>query len=154
VETFFCRPSEAKRQWILIDAEGQTLGRLSTFVARALMGKHRPTYTPFVDTGDFVVVVNADKVLLTGKKKEDKFYRWHTGYPGGIKQVAAGRMLKAHPERVIEWAVKGMLPKGSLGRRMGMKLKAYKGPEHPHQAQQPVKVEIPVRQAHKARKAS
>jgi large subunit ribosomal protein L13 len=117
------------------------------------MGKHRPTYTPFIDTGDFVVVVNAEKVLLTGKKKEDKLYRWHTGYPGGIKQVPAGQWLKAHPERVIEWAVKGMLPKGSLGRKLGTKLKAYKGPAHPHQAQQPVKVELPVR-AKRARKAS
>jgi large subunit ribosomal protein L13 len=128
----------------VVDADGQTLGRLSTFVARALMGKHRPGYTPFIDTGDFVVIVNAEKVRLTGKKLEDKFYRWHTGYPGGLKQVPAGRMIKEHPERVIEWSVKGMLPKGSLGRKLGTKLKAYKGPNHPHQAQQPEKVEIPV----------
>jgi large subunit ribosomal protein L13 len=144
VDTYICRPKDAKRAWILVDAEGQTLGRLSTFVAKVLMGKHRPTYTPFIDTGDFVVVINAEKVRLTGKKAENKFYRWHTGYPGGIKQVAAGRWLKTHPERVIEWAVKGMLPKGSLGRQQGTKLKAYRGSEHPHQAQKPEKVSIPA----------
>ncbi|HYV18063.1 MAG TPA: 50S ribosomal protein L13 [Verrucomicrobiae bacterium] len=144
MDTYICRPKEAKRGWILVDAEGQTLGRLSTFVAMALMGKHRPTYTPFIDTGDFVVVINAEKVRLTGKKAENKLYHWHTGYPGGIKEVAAGRMLKEHPERVIEWAVKGMLPKGRLGRQLGTKLKAYRGSEHPHQAQKPEKVSIPA----------
>jgi large subunit ribosomal protein L13 len=144
VSTYVCKPKEAPRKWILVDADGQTLGRLSTFVARALMGKHRPNYTPFVDTGDFVVVINAEKVRLTGRKLETKMYRWHTGYPGGLKQVPAGRMLKAHPERLIEWSVKGMLPKGSLGRHLGTKLKAYRGADHPHAAQKPEKVEVPA----------
>ncbi|HEU4403614.1 MAG TPA: 50S ribosomal protein L13 [Candidatus Polarisedimenticolia bacterium] len=142
--TYVCKPADAERKWIVIDAEGQTLGRLSTFVARAIMGKHRPTYTPFTDTGDFVVVVNAEKVRLTGRKHEKKFYRWHTGYPGGLKEITAGRVLKEKPTRVIEWSVKGMLPKGRLGRRLGMKLKVYVGPQHPHQAQQPEKVSIPA----------
>lgn len=142
--TYVCKPSEAQRKWILVDAEGQTLGRLSTYVAKVLMGKHRPTYTPFIDTGDFVIVVNAEKVRLTGRKMDNKMYRWHTGYPGGLKQVPASRMIARSPERLIEWSVKGMLPKGRLGRQLGTKLKAYRGPEHPHQAQQPEKVEVPA----------
>jgi len=142
--TYVCKPADADRKWILVDAEGQTLGRLSTFVAGVLMGKHRPQYTPHADTGDFVVVVNAAKVRLTGRKLDKKFYRWHTGYPGGLKQIAAGKVLKTRPDRVIEWSVKGMLPKGSLGRRQGMKLKVYAGGEHPHQAQKPEKVAIPA----------
>ncbi len=144
MRTYVCKQAEAERKWVLVDAEGQSLGRLSTAVARMLMGKHRPTYTPFADTGDFVVVVNADKVRLTGRKADKKIYRWHTGYPGGLKQVAAGRMLKERPTRVVEWSVKGMLPKGSLGRRLGMKLKVYAGPEHPHEAQKPEKVGLPA----------
>jgi len=144
VATYVCKPNEAQRKWLLVDAEGQTLGRLSTFVAKVLMGKHRPTYTPFIDTGDFVIVVNAEKVRLTGRKMDNKFYRWHTGYPGGLKQVPASRMIARNPERLIEWSVKGMLPKGRLGRQLGTKLKAYRGPEHPHQAQQPEKVEVPA----------
>ena len=145
MSTYVCKAADAgNRKWILVDAEGQTLGRLSTYVARVLMGKHRPEYTPFLDTGDFVVVVNAGKVRLTGNKKDGKLYHWHTGYPGGIKQVSAGRALRQKPDRVVEWSVKGMLPKGSLGRRMGMKLKVYAGPDHPHQAQQPQKVTIPA----------
>jgi large subunit ribosomal protein L13 len=144
MSTYVCNPGEAERKWMLVDAEGQTLGRLSTFVAKMLMGKHRPIYTPFADTGDFVIVVNAAKVRLTGRKHEQKFYRWHTGYPGGLKEIAAGKVLKTKPTRVIEWSVKGMLPKGSLGRRQGMKLKVYAGPEHPHQAQKPEKISIPA----------
>jgi large subunit ribosomal protein L13 len=144
VSTYVCKPKEAPRKWILVDADGQTLGRLSTFVASAIMGKHRPAFTPGVDTGDFVVVINAEKVRLTGRKLETKMYRWHTGYPGGLKQVPAGRMLSAHPERLIEWSVKGMLPKGPLGRRLGTKLKAYRGANHPHAAQRPEKVEVPA----------
>jgi large subunit ribosomal protein L13 len=144
VSTYVCKPKDAQRKWLLVDADGQTLGRLSTFVATVLMGKHRPTYTPFIDTGDFVVVINAEKVRLTGKKLENKMYRWHTGFPGGLKEVPAGRMLKSHPERLIEWSVKGMLPKGSLGRRLGTKLKAYRGADHPHAAQKPEKVEVPA----------
>ncbi|MFQ5877329.1 MAG: 50S ribosomal protein L13 [Acidobacteriota bacterium] len=142
--TFVARASRVERSWLLVDAEGATLGRLSTFVARALMGKHRPIYTPFLDTGDFVVVINAEKVRLTGRKREKKLYRWHTGYPGGLKEVPAGRMLRKRPARVIEWAVRGMLPKGPLGRRMARKLKVYAGPDHPHAAQSPRKVAIPA----------
>jgi large subunit ribosomal protein L13 len=142
--TYVCRPGTADRKWILVDAEGQTLGRLSTFIARAIMGKHRPTYTPFADTGDFVVVINAAKVRLTGRKLDRKIYRWHTGYPGGLKEIAAGRVLKEKPTRLIEWSVRGMLPKGSLGRRLGMKLKVYAGAEHPHQAQKPERVAVPA----------
>lgn len=144
MSTYVCKPGEFERRWIVVDAEGQTLGRLSTFVARVLMGKHRPQYTPFADAGDFVVVVNAEKVHLTGRKQDKKFYRWHTGYPGGLRQVAAGKVLRSRPTRVIEWSVKGMLPKGSLGRRLGMKLKVYAGPDHPHQAQKPEKVALPA----------
>ena len=144
MSTYVCKAADAEKKWILVDAEGQTLGRLSTYIARVLMGKHRPQYTPFLDTGDFVVVVNADKVRLTGDKKDKKIYYWHTGYPGGIKQVTARRALRQKPDRVVEWSVKGMLPKGSLGRRMGMKLKVYAGPDHPHQAQQPKRVTIPA----------
>jgi large subunit ribosomal protein L13 len=144
MSTYVCKPDAAPRKWILVDAEGQTLGRLSTFVARAILGKHRPEYTPHADTGDFVVVINAERVRLTGRKLDQKMYRWHTGYPGGLKQVPAGRMLKEKPARVIEWAVFGMLPKGRLGRRLGTKLKVYAGPDHPHQAQKPEKVAIPA----------
>lgn len=144
MKTYVCKQADADRKWIVVDADGQTLGRLSTFVARILMGKHRPTYTPFADTGDFVVVVNAGKVRLTGRKLEKKLYRWHTGYPGGLKEVPAGKMLKARPARVIEWSVKGMLPKGSLGRKLGTKLKVYPGPQHPHQAQKPETLAVPA----------
>ena len=132
------------RKWLLVDADGATLGRLSTWVARALMGKHRPEYTPYLDTGDFVVVVNASKVRMTGRKLEQKKYRWHTGYPGGLKEVGAARMLQEHPDRIIESSVRGMLPKGPLGKSLGKKLKVYAGPEHPHEAQQPEKITIPA----------
>ena len=133
-------PDEAGRRWVLVDGEGQTLGRLSTFVARMLMGKHTPRYEPHADRGDFVVVINAGKVRLTGRKGERKLYRWHTGYPGGLKQIAAGKLLRDRPERVVEWAVQGMLPKTRLGRRQAAKLKVYAGPDHPHQAQRPQRV--------------
>src|SRR3989442_15026260 len=142
MRTYVPTKDSTEHHWLLVDAEGQTLGRLSTFVATRLMGKHRPTWSPAVDTGDFVVVVNAEKVKLTGRKLDRKIYRWHTGYPGGLKQVAAGKLLKQRPTRVIEWSVKGMLPKGSLGRRLGMKLKVYAGPKHPHQAQNPEKMAL------------
>src|SRR5437899_3295660 len=143
--TYVCKPADASREWVVVDAERQALGRLSTHVARLLMGKHRPAYTPFVDTGDFVVVINAAKIRLTGRKAETKFYRWHTGYPGGLKEIAAGRVRTETPTRLIEWSVKGMLPKTRLGRRQGMKLKVYPGPEHPHQARRPVQATIPKR---------
>jgi large subunit ribosomal protein L13 len=125
------------RKWLLVDARGQVLGRLATRVATILRGKHKPTFAPHLDVGDHVVVINADQVHLTGRKMTDKMYRWHTGYLGGIREVSAERMLKTHPERVIEWAVQGMLPKGRLGRAMFKKLKVYRGAEHPHAAQKP-----------------
>ncbi len=144
MQTTFAKASTVNRKWLLVDADGVTLGRLSTCVARALMGKHRPEYTPYLDTGDFVVVVNASKVRMTGRKLEQKKYRWHTGYPGGLKEVEAFRMLQEHPDRIIERSVRGMLPKGPLGKSLGKKLKVYAGPEHPHEAQQPEKITIPA----------
>ena len=144
MKTTFAKKSTVNRKWLLVDADGATLGRLSTFVARALMGKHRPDYTPYLDTGDFVVVVNASRVRLTGRKLEQKLYRWHTGYPGGLKEVRAARMLREHPDRMIERSVRGMLPKGPLGKSLGKKLKVYAGPEHPHEAQQPERIAIPA----------
>jgi large subunit ribosomal protein L13 len=142
MSTYVPTKKTVEAHWLLVDAEGQTLGRLSTFVATRLMGKHRPTWSPAVDTGDFVVVVNAEKVKLTGRKLTRKFYRWHTGYPGGLKQVAAGKLLKQKPTRVLELAIHGMLPKNRLGRKIRGKLKVYAGPVHPHQAQQPTPVKI------------
>jgi large subunit ribosomal protein L13 len=125
------------RNWHLVDAEGQVLGRLAVRVATLLMGKHKPTWAPHVDTGDHVVVINAAKVDLTGRKLMGKLYRTHSGYIGGLRETRADTMLRTHPERVIEWAVTGMLPKTKLGRAMARKLKVYRGEEHPHQAQQP-----------------
>jgi large subunit ribosomal protein L13 len=129
--------SEIERKWYVVDADGQVLGRLASRVATILRGKHKPAFAPHLDVGDHVVVVNAAKVRLTGRKLRDKVYRWHTGYIGGLREVNAETMLKTHPERVIEWAVQGMLPKNRLGRAMARKLKVYRGAEHPHQAQQP-----------------
>jgi len=125
------------RKWFLVDAEGKVLGRLATRVAHVLRGKHKTTFAPHLDVGDHVVVINAGKVHLTGRKLTSKLYRWHSGYIGGLREVTAERMLKSHPERVVEWAVQGMLPKGRLGRAMARKLKVYKGSEHPHAAQKP-----------------
>lgn len=136
------KADEAPRKWFLVDAEGKVLGRLATRVATILRGKHKPTYSPNLDMGDHVVVVNAEKVHLTGKKLAGKIYRWHTGYIGGLREVSAGKMLVTHPERMIEWAVQGMLPKGRLGRAMVKKLKVYRGPKHPHAAQAPAPLEI------------
>lgn len=137
MRTYVPTREKAEHRWLVVDAEGQTLGRLSTYVATRLMGKHRPTWSPAVDTGDFVVVVNAEKIRLTGRKLEGKIYRHHTGYPGGLKQVTAGKLLKERPARVLELAIHGMLPKNRLGRKLRTKLKVYAGPEHPHQAQKP-----------------
>ena len=131
------KESEIERRWFVVDADGQVLGRLATRIATILRGKHRPTFTHHLDVGDHVVVVNAEKVHLTGRKLRDKMYQWHTGYIGGLREITAGDMIKTHPERLIEWAVQGMLPKNRLGRAMVKKLKVYRGPEHPHQAQQP-----------------
>jgi large subunit ribosomal protein L13 len=129
--------SESERKWFVVDAQGQVLGRLATRVATILRGKHKPTFTPHLDGGDHVIVVNAEKVHLTGRKLHDKMYRWHTGYIGALREVNAETMLRTHPERVIEWAVQGMLPKNRLGRAMAKKLKVYRGTAHPHQAQRP-----------------
>jgi large subunit ribosomal protein L13 len=129
--------SELSRRWIVVDAGGKVLGRLATQVARHLTGKTKPYYTPFLDTGDFVVIVNAEKVVLTGRKEGAKVYRRHTGFPGGLKEVTAARQRTEHPERLIEAAVQGMLPKTKLGRKMLKKLKVYAGPDHPHAAQVP-----------------
>lgn len=128
---------DIERRWWSIDAEGQVLGRLSTTIARLLMGKHRPIYTPFLDCGDHVVVVNAEKIVLTGNKLDDKKYYRYSGYPGGLKETTARRVLETHPERVLEAAVKGMLPKTRLGRQMYSKLRVYAGAEHPHASQHP-----------------
>jgi large subunit ribosomal protein L13 len=133
---------EIERQWMLVDATDQVLGRLATRVATILRGKHKPTYAPHLDVGDHVIVINAERIHLTGKKLRDKQYRWHTGYIGGLREVSAETMLRTHPERVIEWAVQGMLPKNRLGKAMAKKLKVYKGAAHPHQAQQPKALEV------------
>ena len=133
---------EIERQWMVVDAAGQVLGRLATRVASILRGKHKPTFAPHLDVGDHVIVINAEKIHLTGKKLRDKQYRWHTGYIGGLREVSAETMLRTHPDRVIEWAVQGMLPKNRLGRAMAKKLKVYRGAAHPHQAQQPKALEI------------
>jgi len=133
------------RKWYLVDAEGKVLGRLATQVARVLRGKHKPYYAPHLDVGDHVVVVNAEKVHLTGRKLSDKIYRWHTGYIGHLREVTAAKMLGSHPERVIEWAVQGMLPKNRLGRAMAKKLMVYRGSAHPHAAQKPEPLPLSTR---------
>ena len=128
--------------WYLVDADGKTLGRLSTQIANRLRGKHKPEFTPHVDTGDYIVVINADKIHVTGKKETDKFYYHHTGFPGGIKSVALGKMREKSPEKILENAVKGMMPRNRLGRVMLSKLKVYAGNSHPHSAQQPMVLEL------------
>ncbi|MEX2104283.1 MAG: 50S ribosomal protein L13 [Bacilli bacterium] len=135
--TYFAKPLEIERKWYIIDAEGKTLGRLASEAATILRGKHKPQFTPNVDTGDFVVVINASKVHLTGKKMQNKIYYKHSLHPGGLKKTIAADMLKSKPERVIELAIKGMLPKNRLGDQLYTKLKVYAGTEHPHAAQQP-----------------
>ena len=141
-KTYSAKPSEIEHNWFVVDAEGKTLGRLATEIAKVLRGKHKPIYTPHVDTGDFVIVINADKVRVTGKRLDQKFYHRHSGYIGGLKSVSLRRMLETHPERVIEHAVKGMLPKNRLGNQMYKKLKVYASPEHPHAAQQPKPLDL------------
>ena len=136
------KENEIERKWYVVDAEGKVLGRLATRVATILRGKHKPLFAPHLDVGDHVVVLNAEKVHLTGRKLQNKQYRWHTGYIGGLREVSADKMLKTHPERVIEWAVQGMLPKNRLGRAMAKKLKVYRGAAHPHQAQRPQVLEV------------
>ncbi len=142
MKTYVTKPEEVEREWFVVDASGKTLGRLATEVARILRGKHKPIYSPMIDVGDYVIVVNAEKVRVTGRKLTQKFYYRHSGYPGGFKQVSLRDMLARHPTRVIEYAVWGMLPKNALGRRMFKKLKVYAGPDHPHQAQNPKPLEL------------
>jgi large subunit ribosomal protein L13 len=137
LKTYYAKPGEVEREWLIIDATDQVLGRLASEVAQILKGKHKPQYTPHVDTGDFVVIINADKIVLTGNKMETKMAYSHSGYPGGLKEVPISRMMEKDSSKVIEKAVKGMLPKNTLGRAMGKKLKVYAGSEHPHEAQNP-----------------
>ncbi|NLY78287.1 MAG: 50S ribosomal protein L13 [Tissierellia bacterium] len=137
MKSYIAKPNEIERKWYVIDAEGKVLGRLASEIAKILSGKNKPTYTPHVDTGDFVIVINADKIKLTGNKLDQKYHRYHTGYPGGLKSITYREMMAKRPERVVELAVKGMLPKNKLGRKMFKKLKVYSGPEHKHEAQKP-----------------
>ncbi|MFT6431560.1 MAG: large subunit ribosomal protein L13 [Halopseudomonas sp.] len=142
MKTFSAKPESVKRDWYIVDATGLTLGRLATEVATRLRGKHKPEYTPHVDTGDYIVIVNAEKVHVTGKKASDKIYYSHSGFPGGIKSISFEKLLIRAPERIIESAVKGMLPKNPLGRAMYRKMKVYKGAVHPHAAQQPQELKV------------
>jgi large subunit ribosomal protein L13 len=137
MKSFLPKKSEIGKAWRVVDAEGQILGRLASRVAKLLTGKDKPIYTPFLDTGDHVIIVNAGKVRLTGKKATDKLYSRHTGYPGGLRQISAGDLLAKNPEKLIREAVNGMLPKSKLGRALRKKLRVYSGPQHPHQAQRP-----------------
>lgn len=142
MSTFSAKPETVKRDWYIVDATGKTLGRLATEIASRLRGKHKAEYTPHVDTGDYIIVINAEKVTVTGRKRTDKMYYRHTGYIGGLKEASFKEMIERHPEQVIEIAVKGMLPKGPLGRAMYRKLKVYAGTEHNHAAQQPQVLDI------------
>ncbi|MFK5986188.1 MAG: 50S ribosomal protein L13 [Pseudomonadota bacterium] len=142
MKTFSAKAETVKRDWFVVDATDKTLGRLSTEIARRLRGKHKPEYTPHVDTGDYIVVINAEKVRVTGRKTTDKIYHHHTGYPGGLKSISFEKLIDRAPERIIETAVKGMLPKNPLGRNMYRKLKVYAGEKHNHEAQQPQPLEI------------
>jgi large subunit ribosomal protein L13 len=142
MKTYVTKPAEVERNWYVIDAEGQTLGRLASKIATILRGKHKPIYNPSVDCGDFVIVVNAEKIRVTGQRMDQKVYYRHSGYPGGLSEITLRRQLERHPTRAIELAVRGMLPKNKLGRKMIKKLKVYAGEEHPHQAQQPVSMGI------------
>jgi large subunit ribosomal protein L13 len=142
MKSFMAKEGQVEHKWLLVDAEGAVLGRMASKVAMMLMGKTKPTYTPHVDMGDFVVVVNADKIRLTGNKAEQKSYDWYTGYPGGHKYASFAKMMNEKPERVIEMAVRKMLPKTQMGRKALSKLKVFRGPAHEHQAQQPQKVQL------------
>jgi large subunit ribosomal protein L13 len=142
MKTYTAKPSDIKQDWFVVDASGKTLGRLATEIARRLRGKHKPEYTPHMDTGDYIVVINAKEVKVTGNKATDKIYHHHTGFPGGLKSITFDKLIEKKPEMVIEKAVKGMLPRGPLGREMYRKLKVYPGAEHKHAAQQPKALEI------------
>ncbi|MBT8078749.1 MAG: 50S ribosomal protein L13 [Gammaproteobacteria bacterium] len=142
MKTFSAKPEEVRRDWYVVDATGKTLGRLSTEIARRLRGKHKPEYTPHVDTGDYIVVVNAEKIRVTGKKMSDKMYHRYTGYIGNLKSMSLEKLMQQAPERALQYSVKGMLPRNPLGRRMFSKLRVFAGPEHPHAAQQPIPLDI------------
>ncbi len=142
MKTFTATPATIKREWCVVDATDKTLGRLASELASRLRGKHKPEFTPNMDTGDHMVVINAEKIKVTGKKLDDKMYHRYTGYIGNLKSINLGKLLDTHPERVIQYAVKGMLPKNPLGRAMFRKLHVYAGPEHPHEAQQPTQLEL------------
>jgi len=142
VKTYALKAEDIERRWYVVDAEGQILGRLASEIAKILKGKHKPIYTPHMDTGDYVIVINAHKIKVTGRKMEQKFYYRHSGYPGGLTGISLAEQLEKHPTRVLEAAVRGMLPKNRLGRRMRKKLKVYAAPSHPHQAQQPEVLEL------------
>ncbi|RUO23504.1 50S ribosomal protein L13 [Aliidiomarina iranensis] len=142
MKTFVAKAETVKRDWFVVDADGKTLGRLATEVATRLRGKHKPEYTPHVDTGDYIVIINAEKITVTGNKAKDKMYHSHSGYPGGLKSISFEKLQAKKPEMIIEAAVKGMLPRGPLGRAMFRKLKVFAGPEHAHVAQQPKTLEI------------
>jgi len=142
MKTFSAKPAEVRRDWYVVDATGKTLGRLSAEIARRLRGKHKPEYTPHVDTGDYIVVVNAEKIRVTGNKLKDKMYHHHTGYVGNLKSISLEKLLDEKPERALQYAVKGMLPRGPLGRQMFSKLRVFVGPEHNHEAQQPMPLDV------------
>lgn len=142
MKTYSAKPTDINQEWFVADVDGKTLGRVATKIATILQGKHKAMYTPSMDTGDFVIVLNASKIKLTGKKEEQKIYYSHSGYIGGLKEVSFRRMLEKRPERIIELAVKGMLPKGRLGRQMIKKMKVYAGSEHPHEAQTPKPLDV------------
>lgn len=142
MKTFSAKPADVRRDWYVVDAEGKTLGRLASEIALRLRGKHKPEFTPHVDTGDYIIVVNVEKINVTGNKEKDKIYYKHTGHIGNMKSVSLGKLRKTFPDRILTTAVKGMLPKNALGRAMFKKLKVYAGPEHDHQAQQPSVLEI------------
>lgn len=142
MKTFSAKPNAVKRDWYVVDADGKVLGRLASEIARRLRGKHKPEYTPHVDTGDYIIVINAEKIKVTGRKEQQKVYYHHSGYPGGLKSITLAKQRLQHPERIIESAVRGMLPKNPLGRAMFRKLKVYAGPQHKHPAQQPKVLEL------------
>jgi large subunit ribosomal protein L13 len=142
MKTYSAKPREVDQNWLLVDAEGQTLGRMATMIATKLRGKHKAEYTPHVDVGDYIVVINAEKVQVTGNKSKDKLYHSHSGYPGGLKSISFEKLIDKSPEKVIKLAVKGMLPRTPLGRTMYKKLKVYAGPEHPHVAQRPEALQL------------
>ncbi len=154
MKTYSAKASEIEKSWVLIDAAGLVVGRLASLIAMRLRGKHKPTYTPHLDCGDHIVVINASKVLFTGNKRADKLYHWHTGYPGGIKDRSAEKILDGkHPERVLQKAVERMVPRGPLGRQQMRNLRVYAGPEHPHEAQEPKKLDVAALNTKNARSA-